>query len=217
MGFKKEYINSIPMYRCAVHGFTFHVRGDKDKEGVPYQVRWMERNCPRESTQSYKDLGFIYSWNPGFNKKAIHILNKFHKQLGPKNIPQLNKITRMHAYTLAKEEVLKDLPKKYFQQRVIKMTPEIKKAYLQLLDSSRAEIKGGWRTPEVGSSMNSSPLPMRGSLSLKATNSIWLPTRRFFHFTYLIVRRIIIMGVWGGMIVRDLDRIMVPRGMGCSF
>lgn len=103
--------------------------------------KWLQRNNPPGVSKTYWDDGWGFSYTPVQpDDKKIHILRSYAKADGVKNQEMFQCLTAQLSYTLKKEKVLKQLPPKSYVRRSVKMAPEQKKAYAEILASSRTEI-----------------------------------------------------------------------------
>jgi SNF2 family DNA or RNA helicase len=104
--------------------------------------RWLEKNYAPNTDKTFAQLGYTFEENPRPNCNHLKIMRCYAKDAGAKNIERLKQITQTYAYVLRKEDVLDQLPPKEYVTREIEMSDEQRKAYNDLLLTSRAEIEG---------------------------------------------------------------------------
>lgn len=136
--FKTEFVTSKLFMRVKISPQReAHVLADPAEE----TQRWLENNKPSGATKSYAELGYQFNRKPG--PKTLQILHYYSRILGVKNIDKLNKITKLNAFTLKKEDVLTDFPAKNFVRRSIKLTLEQQKLYDEVLLQNQATLQSG--------------------------------------------------------------------------
>lgn len=101
--------------------------------------RWLNANGPDGTNQTYKQMGFYFGWR-ATTPRVIRMLNFYHKPIDTQNLDRLNRITQLHAYTLKKEDVVKDLPEKTFTVRSVEMAPEQREAYNRFVKENIAVL-----------------------------------------------------------------------------
>jgi SNF2 family DNA or RNA helicase len=98
---------------------------------------WLWEHQPPGEMQSYGQLGFSFDQSA---PKRIRVLGYHKRNIKFINQDELHAITQRNAYTLRKQEVLKDLPPKTRQRRSIELSPEQRKAYNEVLHTNKTEL-----------------------------------------------------------------------------
>jgi SNF2 family DNA or RNA helicase len=107
------------------------------------QLTWLQENYLPNSNQSYHQAGYFFTQKRSHvNPLAIPILHCFNRIFGYKNLDQLHQIHQTHAYTLKKQDVLKELPSKTYTIRKLEMTDEQRKAIDAIRKKHKLDVNG---------------------------------------------------------------------------
>lgn len=134
--FCNRYVTSKLFMKCMTpEGAVVHVLS----EGDGWPDKWLDRNGPT-SGGTWRERGAKFDWKSGAN--TIRILHRYRRALGNRNLDDWHRVVQMHSYAVYKDEVLPELPPKVYMRRDLEMTPEIRKAYLDMMNTSALEIEG---------------------------------------------------------------------------
>lgn len=101
--------------------------------------RWLSSNYPPGSNLTFSQLGYFLH-ERSYDSKALRIVRIYNKETGVKRLDELSAVTRKMAYVVRKESVLRDLPEKTLQRRMIQMSAEQKRIYGELTAVACAQI-----------------------------------------------------------------------------
>lgn len=137
LAFEKKYaVSKLFMTIRLPHGKVTSI----DVDLPDNKENWLRTHCPPGQNNSYYNLGYCFGAPTMPGQTSIAVLNHHKRNIKFKNLEELHKITQTHAYTLEKLKVLDELPEKIYEKLVIELSPEQKKAYKELVDSSRTTI-----------------------------------------------------------------------------